>query len=192
MKNILIVLFFLPFISSSQTMATTAGSDGRLIVTNVDVPAGNTIANTTAETAFASTIPVIPTTMWVIGKHIRITFAGYFSTAIVVPSLTGKVKIGSTVIGTTGAITTVGSLSSRGWNGYLDIVIHSLGASGTMDVQGCIIIQTTAGACITLPIVNTSDITVDMTTSQSLSLTAQWGAVSTSNTITLRQLIFEF
>lgn len=173
-------------------MATTAGSDGRLIVTNVDVPAGNTIANTTAETAFASTIPVIPTTMWVIGKHIRITFAGYFSTAIVVPSLTGKVKIGSTVIGTTGAITTVGSLSSRGWNGYLDIVIHSLGASGTMDVQGCIIIQTTAGACITLPIVNTSDITVDMTTSQSLSLTAQWGAVSTSNTITLRQLIFEF
>lgn len=173
-------------------MAIIAGGDGagRISFANTDIPGGNTIANTVSETAFSSSA-TLPPEMWFPGRTFELNVFGLFSSAIVVPAITGKVKLGSTIIGNTGSITTVGSLTNSQWSGKLLITVITTGASGTIEVQGYINIQTAASAQITLPITNTAVITIDMTTNQTLSLTAQWGAASASNTITLRQFILK-
>lgn len=173
-------------------MSVIAGGDGtgRIAFANIDVPSGNTINNTTTETTFTSSA-TLPPEMWFIGRTFELNVFGLFNTALVVPSITGKIKLGSIIIGTTGSITTVGSLTNSQWSGTLFISVITIGSSGTIEVQGNIRIQTTVNSEIVLPIVNTSVITFDMTTNQTLTLTAQWGAASTSNTITLRQFILK-
>lgn len=188
--KILLLALLLPLFARSQNTIYTTDIAGKLKVVLVGIPGGNTIANTTSETAFAEPQPVLPPSMWFIGRVFHLDVAGTFGTALAVPSFTGKVKLNSTVIGTTGSIALVGSLSAKQWTGSLDITVCTVGSSGAIEVQGVIRIQTGLGT-VELPIVNTSTITIDMTTSQTLTLTSTWSAASTSSTITLRQFCLQ-
>jgi len=156
---------------------------------NVTIPGGNTIANTTTETAFASTITIYPD-QWILGDIFLLKTNGVFSSGIT-PGIRGRIKIGSVVIGDTTTISSVvANATNLQWRGYLDITVLTLGSSGTIEVQGALFFSTGVGIGeIPMQIINTSTITIDMTVNQTLSLTSQWSAALAGNSLTLRQII---
>src|SRR5205823_2280143 len=86
-----------------------------LLYTNTTVPAGNTVANLTAETNFASNFS-IPQDALTVGKSLRIVACGVYGTKT--PSagtLTLRFKFGSTTIAATAALSPGDNLSNRAW-----------------------------------------------------------------------------
>lgn len=173
-------------------MAVIAGGDGagRIAFANIDIPAGNTVANSITETTLTSQA-TLPPEMWFIGRNFQVNLFGTIGTAALLPTITVKAKLGSTVIGSTGTANSLASFSSAQWSCVLFITVISIGSSGTIEVQGNVKLQSNLLGQVEAPIVNTSVITIDMTTNQTLSFTIQWGAASASNTITLRQFILK-
>ena len=175
------------------TLILPTYQSSELIWSNITIPTANTINNTSgSDTAFDTQLVINPD-VWAVGKHLRIHAAGLYGT-ILTPTITGKIKLagGSTVtLGNTSAIGLATGASNLQWRGELHIIVMSVGSSATLEVQGSLFFVpiTSGGSEIMLPITNTSLITIDTTVQQTLSLTANWSASSTSNTIQLRQLV---
>ena len=125
-----------------------------------------------------------------VGKTYRVSGAGVFSNTGT-PTLDIKVKLGSTAILDTGAITTVTTASNREFYFQGLITVTVLGSSGAVNAQGLFHETATTGAGKVYPMANAAAVTVNTTTNQTLSVTAQWGASSASNTITLTNLVLE-
>jgi hypothetical protein len=158
---------------------------------NTSIPAGNTVANTAAETAFTSSYTVAANSLRA-GSVIRVKLFGTYSTdALVAPTLQGKMKIGGTTRLDTGALTAVLGATNRGWTAEGSIVVHSIGASGVADAQGTAQFATAATAALSVHMPNTATFTLDTTATQAITVTVQWGAADVDNTITLRQMIVE-
>lgn len=148
-----------------------------------------TLANSTTETTLVGTGEgslTIQKNSLAVGKTFKVVARGYYSNTGT-PTLTIKLKAGSTVLLTSGAITTTTSASNRAFvfNGL--VTVYSLGASGTVRGQGEV---SELGSAVT-GIASTSTVTVDSTANNTLNLTAQWGAASSSNTITITNLVVE-
>jgi hypothetical protein len=163
------------------------GGGGSLVYVNTTVPAGNTVANTSTETAFASTYD-IPTGQLAVGTVVHARLYGTYGTDAVAPTLRLKLKLDSTTVLDTTAVTMTGSLVNRGWFADVQLVVTATGVSGTADRQALVEFSTgtASGALVNTP--NTSTVTVDTTQAQTVSVTAQWSAADTDNTITLRQM----
>lgn len=170
---------------STQTTGLKWANIGRVLGANTSVPAGNTVANTTSETNFTSSISISANSL-VAGQVIKVRAAGVLST-ILSPSVTLKVKFGSVVLGTTGALVLALS-SNAGWRLEFDINVFSIGSSGTMEGHGFSLIPSTLSPVL---IANTSPTTVNTTNTTTLQVSAQWSALSLSNTITMRQFYTE-
>ncbi len=161
-----------------------------LFYSNTTVPGGNTVANTASETAFTSSY-TIPANSLKAGDVIRVKLWGVYSTAALAPTLTGKIKFGSTVMLNTGALTSVALVSNGGFLVDASFVVQAIGGSGSIDAQGFAEFATAATTGLSVNVANTSAITVDTTTTQAVTATVTWGTASASNTITLRQMIVE-
>lgn len=169
----------------------TALSATRLRYANTSIPSGNTIANTASETAFASTYD-IPANALQVGDVVRVRLWGIYGTALVAPTLRGRLKIdGATVLDTGTLTTVVGSLMDRGWWGVADFVVTAIGASGSLEMQGFVSFSTAASAALAVHLANTAAITVDTTQALTLSTTIEWGTASASNTMKLRTMLVE-
>jgi len=148
-----------------------------------------TVASSTSEVTLVDTgfggNSTLPANFYAAYTVLRIRGRGYVSNTAT-PTLTLKVKHGSTVIASTGAITTASGLSNTGWSLEATIVCRSSGGSGTVMAQGEARINSTF-----YPMVNTATVTIDTTATQTASITAQWGTNSASNTITCQELITE-
>lgn len=167
-----------------------APSVGKLAFANTTVPAGNTNANSTAENAFSSSY-TIPANSLTAGSIIRVNLYGVYGTTVVAPTLTGKLKLGSTVMLNTGALTTVVSLTNAGWWAEALMIVQTTGASGSIEAQGYAVFATAATTGLSVNIANTAAITIDTTAAQALTVTTQWSAANAANTITLRQAAIE-
>ena len=157
---------------------------------NTSIPAGNTIANTTTETAFTSSY-TIPANALVAGSVVRIKLWGTYGTTVVSPNLTGKLKIGSQTLLNTGALSAAINLSNAGWFADASILVQSIGAGGVVDAQGFAEFASAATTGLSVNIPNTATFTVDTTVTQALTVTIQWSAANAANTITLRQMVVE-
>lgn len=157
---------------------------------NTTVPAGNTIASTASETAFASSETFAGNSL-AVGSVIRVTMYGVYGTALIAPTLRGKLKLGSTTLLDTGALTTVAGVTNAGWSACALFVITAVGTGGTMEAQGFAQFATAATTGLSVNISNTAAISVDFSVSQAMTTTAQWSALSASNTITMRQCLIE-
>jgi len=150
--------------------------------------AAATVASSSSETTMAGSgvgSKTLPANFFRAGRSLRVEAFGYVSNTGT-PDLTIKLKFGSTVILTTGTITTAASLSNTGWSFRGRITCRTTGAGGTVMAQGELFIGTTRVA-----MVNTAAVTVDTTASQAVDLTAQWSVNSSSNTITCQELNVE-
>jgi hypothetical protein len=143
--------------------------------------AGVTVANTAVETTLlgggVGTL-TLPVNSLVIGKTIRIRAAGKVSTTGT-PTLLFNLKLGATVIVTTGAVATGSGLANAGWNLDLVMTCRTTGGTGTVIADGTANVSTAVE-----PLVSTATTTIDTTATQAISVTATWGTAAAGNTIT--------
>ncbi len=158
---------------------------GGLVAANTSVPGGNTVTSTTTETNFSSNYS-IPADECQPGRVFRVTASGVYTQSSATVTL--RFKMGSTVLY---AYTTGGGVAYGGtnnsWRGQFEITCDTAGGSGTIEAQGAGFFGTVMPATATT---NTSTISMDTTTAQTLQMSAQWSAAN-SSTITLRQIIVE-
>lgn len=171
---------------STQTLGLKWGYIPRLLYANTSIPAGNTVANTAADTNFTSKYTLAANALSV-GQVIRFTASGTYGTALLVaPTITLSVKFGSTVVAS-GSQTLILNLANKGWSLDAQFIVFATGSSGTIEGQGDFSFDTAVTKTV-----NTSSITVNTTVSNDLQISANWSAANSNNTITLRQLIIEF
>lgn len=146
-----------------------------------------TVANTVTETALTDGgigSLTLPANFLTVGKSIRICGAGYHSNNNG-DTLRIRIKLGSTTLLDTGAQGTVAS-TNDGFQIRAEITCRSTGASGSVMAQGEYKEYSgTPSAHDTFQLVNTSTTTINTTTSQAISITAQWGTASSGNTISM-------
>lgn len=148
--------------------------------------ASNTIANTGTETELFGTgsgTRVFGANQLYPGATIRVKLAGVLSTALVGPSLRIRVKLGGATVLDSTAATLLGSISARRFELDCDIEIREFGSSAVVFGSGTWIHNTGDVTGIVVEMPGTSQ-TIDSTTTNTLSVTAQWGTASASNTIT--------
>ena len=92
------------------------------------------IANTTTETNFSLNTSV-STVIWRVGGIIRLTASGVYSTTGT-PTLTFRVKLGSTNLVVFTAKTGINNASNASWRLEAEIVCRSIGSSGTVMASG--------------------------------------------------------
>lgn len=184
----------LPIGTAGQMMSSTGSAPQWITIVGGGVKAysntdttGNTIINAFAETAFASSYTVSANSL-AAGDVIRIKLWGVYGTSVVAPNITMKVKIGSTTVLNTGAITAVAGVTNGGWFGDIDLSFFTVGASGTCDAQAYGEFATAATTGLSVNVPNAGTQVIDTTTSQAITITITWSAASASNTITLRQI----
>lgn len=165
----------------------SSGASGYLVYSDGTVPAGNTVANTVAETTFTSQY-TLPAGTLAVGDVIRLFVSGVYSTNVVAPTITTKIKIGSVVVATSGAITAIAAVTNGGFTGYCDFIVTNAGASGTGESQGYMEYATAATTALSVNLANTAAISgIDFTTNQTMTMTVQWSAANAANTVTVRQ-----
>lgn len=147
------------------------------------------IANTASETNFdvnrsLSTIQMQP------GRIFKLRAYGVYSTTGT-PTLQFRVKVGSTNLVVFTAKTGINNASNQSWMLEAEIVVRSLGASGTVMTAGRISINTSSGVDTVETVVNNAAISMDTTAVQTLQVSLQWSAASSSNTATLKTLSLE-
>jgi hypothetical protein len=149
-----------------------------------------TVGNTTAETsvitgATGSGSPTLPAGFFRSGKTIRVTVWGYHS-AVSNPTIDWKIKLGSTIVLDTTAISSNNSTNQEiQVVGY--ITCRTTGAMGTVFSQGRYEELTHLNA----QMLNTSTSTIDTTSSQLLDVTVQWGTMAVGNTVTVTNVTVE-
>ena len=152
-----------------------------------------TLASSTTETTLVSTgvgsVSLTKNSI-AVGKTFKVSGAGVFSNTGT-PTLDLKVKLGSVTVLDSGAITTVTTASNREFLFSGIITIRSIGASGTAFAQGTFTETLATGVSLNYPMSNAATVAVDTTANLAFNVTAQWGASSASNTISLTNLLIE-
>lgn len=160
-----------------------------LVFSNTSVPAGNTVANTAVATAFTSNYTV-PANLLQVGSVITVQAFGVLSCAGLAPTIQVQLKMGSTVLLDTGTIAVlIGSSTNVGWNMLGRLVVQQTGSSGKIEAQGSARFATGVASSAVVSLDNTAPITIDTTSNETLTIVVDWGTASTSNTITLRELM---
>lgn len=151
---------------------------------------GTAVANTTTESIVFPNI-TIPANFLQDGRTLRLTAYGKHSTTAT-PTITFAIRFGGvsgTLLATTEAITTGSGVSNANWMINATIQVRTNGATGTLLVMGHAAVHTSATA-VAQNVFGVSGfdapaaVTVDLTADAALSLTADWSAASSSNTLT--------
>lgn len=179
------VLTFDGYLWTNQAPGPAAGT---LVYVDGSVPGENTVGNSTTETQLASAYTFTAEHL-VEGTVIRFRAAGVYSTHSSAPTLRLRIKLGTTTLLDTGAFTTGTSLSNLGWSIDGNFIITTDSSLGEVEAQGIgfFAISASDGQTVFLP--NTAKVSVDMSSSLSFNVTAQWGTANAANTLTMRQLI---
>jgi hypothetical protein len=192
--------------SSASTIALFAGGDVNWVsIAKVDVAGGDlvyftqtataTVANTTTETTLAAagkgTLP-LPANRLVVGRELRLDVWGVLSSLGAAPgTLNIKVKLGATLIISTGAVTLTASLAAAVWHLEAKIVCRTIGATGTVMGQGKLTITNGLVDIVEQLSNGTSTVTVDTTASKLVDVTATFGTANAANTISATNLALE-
>lgn len=146
-----------------------------------------TVANSIVETSLIGSgvgSLVFPANYFTVGKTLRINANGFHS-SVANPDITIKVKLNSTIILNSEAVASHADVNSE----FIitgEVCFRTIGQNGTIFAQG---VYTEAGpSSNTGDMVNTAAITINTTIAQTLTITAQWGTASNSNTISLTNL----
>lgn len=162
---------------------------GCLFTQTADGAATNTTTETSLVGAGVGSV-TLPANFLVVGKTLRLRLVGRHSTQATPGTLTVRVKLGSTVLGSF-TTTPTGSVT----DGYfiLDYLLtcRTAGGSGTAIGQGRFEFGTSSAAGGTRSFVATAATTIDTTASQTVDVTAQWQTASTSNSVTITNAFLE-
>jgi hypothetical protein len=157
-----------------------------------------TLSNTVTETSFigtASTVStnVLPANFLTVGKVIKIYAQGTVQTNSA-PTLTINIKLGSTIVATTGATSMPNYAAGvHAWSLTVYITCISVGSSGSIRGGGIWLVG--AGNAVIQDFIPNggagTDTTISTTTSQTITLTAKWGTAATSSKFDCDQIILQ-
>jgi hypothetical protein len=151
---------------------------------------GTAVANTTTETIVYRDV-VMPANYNQDGRLLRLTVYGKLSTTGT-PTITLAIRWGGvsgTLLATTEAITCGSGVTNVNWSIDALIQVRSNGSAGTLMVMGNAVIHTSA-TTVAQNVFGVSGhdapapVTVNLEADTSLSITADWSAASSSNTLT--------
>lgn len=168
-------------------MSATVASQTVRGVTSI--AAGDTVGNTTTATVFSS-VWAMPTSFLTVGRCLRLTARGTYSTAAALAgNLTIDVMGGTTVLCSTGAQALSVGLGNDGWEIKADVIGVTTGAAGAVEAQGLAVFQTAAITANPVFMSNTAGVSLSTGVTQNIGLQVTWSA--TGNTITQRQLFVD-
>ncbi len=149
-----------------------------------------TVGNSTGEATLVGTgvgSVTLPANLFFAGKSIRFRMTGVLSSTGG-PTITIKVKFGTTTFMTTGAAT-----SGNGTNNVFEIngsiTCRTIGVTGTIFAQGYYTEHYAGGAVADMP--NTAVTTIDTTGALAVNITAQWGTMAAGNTLSATNFTIE-
>lgn len=130
-----------------------------------------------------------------VGSSLRLTAFGSFSTTGTPTLLLGFYYggVAGTALGTSGAVTTASGAVSFPWRLLMEVTVRTTGSSGTVMTSGSLLLGTALTAFSSIPVPNAAlaTVTVDTTTAKAITVGAQWGTASSSNTITCQDMIVQ-
>lgn len=171
--------------------------DTALVYSNTSVPGGNTIANTTTETAFESEY-TIPGGLLLSGDVVRLDLFGVYSTREedTPQSIVLRVYWNESLMLETDALDLLPERVNLGWNAVAQFLVFGGGGysgegeipvPGQVDAQGTVRFDSVAGQAILDSPANADGIGVDTSVDQTITVTVEWGSAHADNSITLRQ-----
>lgn len=150
--------------------------------------ASATLGNSNAETTLIGTVSgslTLAAAYLTAGKTIRLTAYGFIS-CTGTPTLNINLKLGSTIICATGAVTLASGLTTALLSIDVLLTCRTTGATGTVIAAG----QVGLGAAVAgLYPVSGTVVTVDTTGTLAVGLTGQWSAADPANTLTVTNLM---
>lgn len=146
------------------------------------------VASTASETSLLNATQYLPANFFYPGKVLRFRAAGFYSTTGT-PTLQFKLKLGSTVILDSTALTKPSGASNQGFLFEGQLVCKTQGASGNVWVQGEL--REPGATTNAFALKNTAVTSLDTTAAWLFDLTATWGTSSSSNTITCSNALLE-
>lgn len=166
--------------------------ENQLLWSQPAIQAGDTAANSASEIIFASNPQVFAANSLSAGDIIRGRARGVFSTAAVsLAAFTFRVKFGSVAIYTSSSLSLALNVSNRPWEVLFEVLIRSIGASGSFEGQSSSSISTVAGATSVDMMATSAAVTLDTTVDQQLQLSLQQSAAVVGSTATLRHFMVE-
>jgi hypothetical protein len=157
---------------------------------------GTALANSTTLTDI-SPVPtmILPGNYLQRGSIIRIKASGTFSTTGTPTLLIGAYygAVAGTALAASGATTTASAAASFPWDYEYEGVVRTTGTTGTIMGNGRLLLATslTAYSMVPVPATAIATVTLDTTTAKAVTIGAQWGTASASNTITCTKLLLE-
>lgn len=145
--------------------------------------------------AASNAATIIPANSLQVGSTIRVTAHGTFSNTGTPTLLLGVYygAVAGTKLAATGATTT--TTAATNWPFRLEYTgtVRSVGTSGTIMGGGVVYLATslTTYAMIPIDAAAAATVTIDTTAAKALTLGAQWGTSSASNTLTVTNFIVE-
>lgn len=138
---------------------------------------------------------VIPANFLYAGQSLRLTACGVLSTTGTPTLLTGFYYggVAGVALAASGAVATGSGVTNVPWRMELTCSVRTIGATGTIISQGVQYIGTSVSAWgnTPLPITALATVTIDTTTAKAITVGAQWGTSSASNTLTCHQFLVE-
>lgn len=158
-------------------------------ITPLYVASGGAYASSTTLTDVSPTPnTTIPANFLAPGMVIRVKAAGTFSNTSTPTLLLGVYYggVAGTALAATSAITTTTGATNWQWTVEYFARVRTIGSSGTIMGFGAVDLGTSLTALTHRPIPETAlaNVTIDTTAAKALTIGAQWGTNSASNTLT--------
>jgi hypothetical protein len=137
----------------------------------------------------------LPANFLQVGSCLRLTAFGTFSNTATPTLLLGFYYggVAGVALAASAATTTTTAAVNWPWRMEATVTVRSTGSAGTAMAQGFVDLATSLTAVTRIPIPATALATaaVDTTTAKAITVGAQWGTSSASNTLTCHQFMIE-
>lgn len=173
-------------IDVSNILGAVAIRGGVVLYSAASNPAA--IANTATETAFARSFTLAANTLFTAGTILELEASGRFSTTGT-PTLVFKFKIGTLIVATF-SFTTGAGVTNDAWSLKASVGVKTPGAGGILLIGPSIgIIGGFSGTNVAAASSTVGAQGLDTNENKAVTLTAQWGAASASNTVTMDNFV---
>lgn len=185
---VIAILLFPVNVEAYTDLSSAANTSTKLLYSNTDSPAENTVSNTTDEVSFSSK-STIPSNTLKAGDVLIIKCFGVYSIDAIAPSITAKVKLGGSTMLNTGSFTGfVGGVTDNFWTAEIRIAILTIGVSGTTYSSAILDFKTGATAVLAVSVADPNTQTINTTQNNVVEVSVQWGTASANNSVTLQNM----
>lgn len=153
-----------------------------------------TVTNTAGEATLVSTIigsTSIPANFLTVGRSLRITASGYYSTAAVPGTLRVRMYLSNSAVLDTTASTAPSSSTNLFFEANGVFTCRSTGATGTSFSQGNVVFSTGLTGAQVWEMTTNGVIGINTTTAMNLDVRVLWGTADASNSISGTNVVAE-